>query len=131
MKFAVVLMMLSNLSVRVDGVRNDRGVVLVSLYDQAEGFPRDRDAVLLTQKVVASKGSVHVHFGELAPGEYAIAVLHDENESGDMDSNFIGLPKEGYGFSNDVKPKLKAPSFDDTKFRVDGDETEVVLEMRY
>ena len=131
MKLVLLLTMMSTLSVRVDGVRNDRGVVLVSLYDRAEGFPRDRGAVLLTQRVAASEGSVYADFGELLWGEYAIAVLHEENDSGDMDSNFIGLPKEGYGFSNNVKPKLKAPSFDDTKFRVDAGETEIVLEMRY
>jgi len=51
-------------------------------------------------------------------GEYAIALYHDENNNGKCDRNFFGIPKEGFAFSNNVKPFLSAPSFKSCKFSV-------------
>jgi uncharacterized protein (DUF2141 family) len=52
-------------------------------------------------------------------GEFAFAVYHDENNSGEIDKNLIGIPKERYAFSNNIKPTFKAPSFEDCKFNYD------------
>jgi len=119
------------LDVVVHGVRNDSGRVLVSLYDRAAGFPRERSAVADARTVDARRGDVTVRFSDLPHGDYAVAVLHDENVSGDMDTGFLGIPKEGFAFSNDVNPRFRAPSFDDTKFTIGGLETSVALQMRY
>jgi uncharacterized protein (DUF2141 family) len=52
----------------------------------------------------------------VAPGTYAVSVLHDVNSNGDLDTNFLGIPKEPLGFSNGAKPKMGPPSFDAAKF---------------
>ncbi|MNC95537.1 hypothetical protein D3C83_126870 [compost metagenome] len=54
----------------------------------------------------------------MASGSYAIAVLHDENENFKMDTSIIGIPKEGYGVSNNVKGRFGPPKFADARFRV-------------
>jgi uncharacterized protein (DUF2141 family) len=71
-------------------------------------------------------------FDNVAPGTYAIAVLHDENSNGDMDYNIIGMPIEGYGFSNNVRARmLMAPSFKAASFEVRGEETELSIKIVY
>ena len=56
-------------------------------------------------------------FEDIPPGRYALAVIHDENMNGKLDANWLGVPKEGYGFSNDAKGLMGAPSFDAASFR--------------
>jgi uncharacterized protein (DUF2141 family) len=53
---------------------------------------------------------------ELPEGTYAVAVYQDLNQNAQLDSNVFGIPTEPYGFSNNVRPKLRAPSFDETRF---------------
>ena len=59
-------------------------------------------------------------FADIAPGAYALAVIHDENMNGKLDTNWLGAPTEGYGFSNDPKALFSAPSFSAARFAYDG-----------
>ena len=119
-----------DLEVVVSGLRNQDGQLLISLYVRAEGFPEDRKIVRKTLVVDdLPKGEASVVFEDLPAGDYAIAILHDEDENGDMTYRLGILPKEGYGFSNNVKPRLKAPSFAETKvdLGVGGKSIEIVV----
>ena len=60
----------------------------------------------------------------LPHGEYAIAIFVDANRNGKMDKNFLGIPKEQYGFSNNVMGRMAAPSFEQAKFEVTGPTTQ-------
>ena len=64
----------------------------------------------------AKTGRVEVVFEDVAPGRYGIVVLHDENENRKIDRNFIGLPKEGWGMSNNPRPGFSAPNFEAAAF---------------
>src|SRR5262245_36585021 len=90
----------NNLEVKIDNIKNDKGDILIGLYDDGNNFPRKTSDGKI---VKASKDGVIVAFHDLKPGPYAISVLHDENSNKDMDQTKIGLPKEGYGFSNNAK----------------------------
>ncbi len=121
-----------DITVVITGLRNDRGEVLISLYNRAEGFPRDRSTTIRSAAVAPdTSGQVTTVFGELPHGDYAIAVLHDEDSSLDMTFGAFHLPKEGYCFSNNVKVRFKAPSFNKAKFALDGDNVTQTLGMRY
>ncbi len=75
------------------------------------------------KKIDAAHNSVQTTFS-VEPGEYAIAVYHDQNGNGKMDTRLFGIPKEPYGFSNDFRPMLSAPKFSDCEFSVgDGGKT--------
>ena len=118
------------LRVVVSGLRNSKGHVLVSLYDRSKGFPRSREAIADTRTIKSLNGSqVEASFENLPFGDYAIAILHDEDKSGEMTYRMRVLPGEGYGFSNNPKVVAKAPSFDTAKFsfRKDGQKTQIKL----
>jgi len=120
------------LKVDISNLRHTEGQVLVSLYSRAEGFPRDHEAIYreMTLHNISSE-SVSVSFDDLPHGEYAVAILHDENRNFDMDYNFLNLPKEGYGFSNNVKPRLKAPSFEAAKLTLAGPIKVIEISVHY
>src|SRR3546814_1728898 len=107
-----------DLAVLVTGVKNTDGKVAIAVYSSAEGFPKDASKAL--RKVMAPiDGATHsakAVFAGLKPGEYEIAVFHDDNGRGKLDTNFSGIPTKGYGFSNNVRPKMLAPSFDEARF---------------
>ena len=70
-------------------------------------------------------------FEDIPPGTYALAVVHDENMNGKLDTNLLGIPKEGYGFSNDAKALLGAPSFSAASFPYDGQNLELTISLNY
>jgi uncharacterized protein (DUF2141 family) len=121
-----------DITVVITNLRNTDGEILISLYDKAEGFPKDRSAIIRAASVLPDpSGQVTTVFEDLPYGDYAIAVLHDEDNSRGMSFGRFHLPKEGYCFSNNVKVRFKAPKFKKTKFTLDGDGVTQTLRMRY
>ena len=117
----------ADLTVRIEHVRNSEGIISIALYDAKDRFLADGAAVR-SADVHAVQGETPVTFRDLPPGEYAAAVFHDENASGQFDTNFIGLPEEGYGFSNRAKAGFGPPSFDEAAVIVTSQaQTEVEL----
>ena len=123
---------LGDITVVITDLRNAEGEILISLYDKAEGFPKDREAIIRSAAVAPdASGQVTIVFEDLPHGDYAIAVLHDEDTSQDMTFGAFHLPKEGYCFSNNVKVRFRPPKFKKTKFTLDGDAVTQTLRMRY
>lgn len=95
--------------VTITGIRNDKGQVAALVYKSEKGFPDQRGDAYKVVALPAKKGSVTLTMKGLEPGKYAIAVIHDENSNGAMETNFIGLPKEGVGVTGGMgysKPKF-------------------------
>ena len=123
---------LGDITVVITNIRNADGEILISLYDKAEGFPKDRSAIIRTAAIPSdADGQVTTVFDDLPHGDYAIAVLHDEDTSQDMTFGVFHLPKEGYCFSNNVRVRFKPPKFKKVKFTLDGDNVTQTLRMRY
>jgi uncharacterized protein (DUF2141 family) len=120
----------AELIVQVKGLRNDRGRLAVALFASAAGFPR-RESALRGQLVRIAGGRAAVTFHDLRPGVYAVAVLHDENDNKKMDFNFLGMPLEGYGFSNDAAALFGPPSFASSAFRLLPRPSVVSISARY
>jgi uncharacterized protein (DUF2141 family) len=70
-------------------------------------------------------------FSDIKPGKYAIAVIHDKNYNGKLDTNWLGIPKEGYGFSSSAEVTLSAPSFSDAVFSYDGGHLQMSISLNY
>lgn len=101
------------LTVEIRNIREAEGRIQVALFKPCTDFP---SACKPCDKrmVVASKGSVRFVF-DIEPGDYALAAFHDINSNGVIDTRVLGIPKEPYGFSNNVRPWMSAPSFADCK----------------
>jgi uncharacterized protein (DUF2141 family) len=112
----------------IDGVRNDRGHVLVALCSKQD-FLQPRCPLHGSAKAVA--GRVRISISGVAPGTYAAEAYHDENDNMRLDRNFFGFPREGMGFSNDAKMRMGPPSFEDAAVRVGGGDLEIGFRIRY
>ena len=121
------------LTVRVTGARNAKGKIGVTLFQGAQGFPDDTSRAARQQSVEIDPNtmSAHVIFNDLPRGNWAVSVLHDENGNGKMDKNFVGMPKEGYGASNNPKKKRRAPTFDEAKFSLNASEQTIEIALIY
>jgi uncharacterized protein (DUF2141 family) len=132
----------AELRLAIDGVRSDRGEILIGLYQDADGFRRaianaakrglvpDRDRLVGTA-IRAKRGTQSTVFTQLAPGRYAIIVIHDENDNGRLDENFLGAPSEGYGFGNDARNFFSAPSFDAAAVTVGNTDVSTSINLIY
>lgn len=120
------------LELKVTGLRNTQGEILVAMFNQAEGFPRDESRFFRADTIRNLNGTVaQTSFKDLAYGEYAITLMHDENVDGVMEFNLIGMPTEGYGFSRNYHPKLRAPKFKETSFQFKKNGQMVNIELIY
>ena len=108
----------SVLTVKVVGFRNAKGRVDVLLFNNARGFPDQKPKSLDVGEVPVDRLSLtaEVVFRNLPPGLYAVSVLHDENMNRKLDSNLLGIPREGYGASMNPPKMRRAPTFDEAKF---------------
>jgi uncharacterized protein (DUF2141 family) len=118
------------LRVRVTDARSIRGQMIFGVFDQPKGFPSEekRSANWQTKRADAAE---LVFECRLPPGRYAASVLHDENGNGQMDTNLIGVPKEGYGVTNNPKPKRRAARFDEGLFDLPPQGAEISISLQY
>lgn len=107
---AVVPAAAADLTVTVTGIRSSTGQMRLALFNNPIDFPSGKSVV--TRNLPAREGEMIVILEGLTPGPYALALHHDENSNGKMDMGLLGLPQEGYGFSNDAPVFLGAPPFD-------------------
>lgn len=109
--------------ITVNGIEKVKGTILVAVYD-SEGSFMKKHVFSAKQKVMDSP--VIIVVDGVKTGDYAISMFHDENDNEKLDTNFIGIPNEPYGFSNDAKGSFGPPSFEKAKVKVDGDKKLVI-----
>ena len=118
--------------VQILDIRNSTGTVDCALFDAPEGFPievlRSATSVMV---IKVRHTQARCDFADIPPGTYALAVIHDENSNGRLDTNWLGIPMEGYGFSTDVKGSLGAPSFAAASFAYDGRNLGMTIRLQY
>jgi len=117
--------------VEISGLRNDKGQVLCALFSSAEAFPKKAEKAVarLTSKIAERQATCD--FTGVAPGTYAVSVVHDENSNGKMDTNFIGMPREGVGASNNAKGHMGPPKFRAASFRYESGRLDLKIRVNY
>jgi uncharacterized protein (DUF2141 family) len=113
--------------VHVVALPSDTGRVGCLIFASPDGWPRDRHKAAGREWVNISNEQAVCEFKGLAAGHYAVVVFQDEHETGKMTKNFLGMPTEAYGFSNDAKATLSAPSFADASFQFNGSAIDVTI----
>ena len=114
------------LTVEVSNIKSDKGTIMIALFKGEAGFPKDDSKAVKKMKVTIKDKKATITFTGLEAGDYAFALFHDENGNNEMDSNMFGIPKEGYGFSTNFKPKVSAPDFDEADFKIEADTVQKV-----
>ncbi len=117
----VVLTAQSTMKVTITNIRETEGTLMVALHSGEDTFPNEEPDRALTAP--ADKERVTITFDDLPKGNYALSIYHDLNENGELDKNIMGIPKEGFGFSNDAMGTFGAPSFKECIIQVDGNST--------
>lgn len=101
-----------SMNVEIVGVKNTKGHILLAVFRSAEGFPDKQASAFRKERIQATAGTMHVELKNLPPGNYAIALVHDENDNLKLDTGLFGIPKEGFCFSNGAMGTFGPPSFD-------------------
>lgn len=123
---------LVRVSLEFENVRNSKGQILVGVYADEDAFKNERmlDYIVIPKRDLRD-GKVFYEV-ELPAGTYGLAVCDDENENNEMDYNFVGWPKEGFGFSNLRHTGLSKPPFNEFKFTLRaGRASRIKVPLRY
>ena len=116
---------LPSITVHVKNALPATGTVEVTLFNSEESFMKE---IYLQQSgQVSERGEFTTEFVGIEEGEYAVVVVHDEDGNQAYDSGFLGFGKEGLGYSNNVRPWFGRPDFEETKFSVNTDLTEIEI----
>jgi uncharacterized protein (DUF2141 family) len=117
--------------VEISQLRSDKGQMLCALFSSADAFPTKADKAVarLTAKIAERQATCD--FTGVAPGTYAVSVVHDENSNGKLDRNFIGIPREGVGASNDAKGHMGPPKFGPASFHYEGGPLDLKIHVNY
>ena len=117
----------TSLQLNVKNIKHDQGKIHIAIFNTEETFMQDR---YLEETVnVTSFGDLEVKL-KLPYGEYASSIFHDENDDEKLNTNFIGIPKEPYGFSNNPKITFGPPNFKEASFVLGKDEHEIEIILK-
>ena len=119
-------------TIDVHGVRSGDGRVYLAVHGPAtrETFPSG-EALVAGLREPAVPGTMRFVVQDLAPGRYALSAFHDENDNGELDTNLMGIPSEGYGFGNDASAAFGPPSFKAAAVDVDAASNVTALTLAY
>jgi uncharacterized protein (DUF2141 family) len=118
----------ASVTVTVSGIRDNRGVVRVAICPRAD-FLKPRCPYFALSPSEA--GSVTVTINGVPPGVYAAQAYQDANDNSILDRNWLGLPKEGMGFSRDAPMRFGPPSFADADFTLGAADAAIAFRLRY
>lgn len=113
------------LAVKVTGIKKNKGEVVCALFKTAEGFPMELSKPQ-TIWLAADSEEVTCKFTDITAGNYAVSVAHDENTNKKVDTNFVGMPTEAWGVSNNIRPLMRAPRWQEAQFSLAKDEKKII-----
>ena len=123
---------LATLTIEVKDLRNAKGQLIFGVFKSPDGFPSVEGKSVAWEVRPAKRGSgVVVFTAALPPGTYAASVLHDENKSGNMDKGLGEIPKEGYGVTNNPKPRFRAATFGEATFTLPPEGAKKTISVQY
>lgn len=135
--FAILLLLISSstvqsqsatLEVIVTNIKELKGSLRASLFTSESMFLKEE---YIGKVVKITSKTMTILFENLPNGDYALSVIHDENENSELDTNFMGIPKEGFAFGNNALGSFGPPSFEKTIVSLKDGETSQSLTLKY
>lgn len=120
----------SSLTITIKNLNTNEGQVLLAVYNANTNYMKEEKAFLKKKVTIANKQAVAV-LSDMPYGRYAVVCVHDQNNNLKLDKNLMGIPKEGYGFSNDAKGSFGPPSFEKSSFKVEKSQQQITINMTY
>ena len=117
-----------SLVVAIEGFTNSKGYAMIAGYGSEQAYKEGSPKTTMA-KVEVTDQKAEVIFNDLKYGTYAVAIFHDQNANGKMDTNFLGLPKESYGRSNNVRGAFGPPSFEKAKIELESPEKQIKIKL--
>jgi uncharacterized protein (DUF2141 family) len=117
-----------DLTVKLHGIRAQTGLVKVAVVDSQEAWG-GKAAPVRADGAPAQGEEASFTFKDLKPGSYAVMITHDENGNGRMDTNLVGMPLEGYGFSNNPQA-MRKPTWDEARFEIPAAGAAIDVDLR-
>ena len=129
---AAMPVLAAELAIEVRGIRSGDGRLLVAIHgpENSAAFP-SADGVVAGLHQRARAGTLRFVLRDLLPGRYAVNAFHDENDNGELDTNLVGIPSEGYGFANDPGAAFGPPDFEAAAVTVGDISEDAVLTLSY
>ncbi|MCB2014985.1 MAG: DUF2141 domain-containing protein [Sphingobium sp.] len=116
--------------VHFEGLRSDKGMIRICLTRDEHYFPKCEDDPLAYKASISASDKTGLHIEGVAPGDYALLVLHDENGNARLDK-MLGIPREGVGFSGNPRLLVGPPSFEKVRFRVEHRRVSQDIRLKY
>jgi len=108
-----------SIRVEITGLKNSSGQLGINLYNKKDGFPSDWQKAYKHVLIPIDGQKATYTFTDIPYGKYSVSVMHDENKNKKLDTNFMGIPKEGYGVSNNITSSFGPPKFEDATIVLD------------
>ena len=118
------------ITIHAVGLRNSKGDVVCTLCSSSDGYPGDCKQKTVVKASITDEQADCV-FPHKASGDYGASIFHDEDGSGKFKRNLLGIPQEGFGFSNNYHPKTRAPTWNEGKFNFSGGHKTITIKMIY
>jgi uncharacterized protein (DUF2141 family) len=120
----------SKQTVIISNLENVKGTLYIGWYNQPATFRINEKAIYREKIIVNSQKELSVVFKNIPKGKYAIAVFLDENDNYKLDKNLFGIPKEKYGFSNNVLPAMRPATFAESVFELNQKDTITTIKLK-
>lgn len=117
-----------SLKVTVKNIKESKGSIRVGLFTNEKDFLKK---ATIGKVVKATGAEITVIFENLAPGDYGLSVIHDENENGELDTNMLGIPKEGFAFGNNAMGTFGPPDFEKAKVKIEDKAIQQAISLKY
>lgn len=118
------------LEIAVEGLRSTKGNVLICLTQNEHYFPDCSGDPVRRELTIPATEAALAHIDGIAPGEYALSLIHDENGNGKLDTR-LGIPREGVGFSRNPRLMFGPPGFSNVRFTIPGGQTRTTVRVKY
>ena len=130
---SVSTVLAATLNLTVENIRDAEGRIAIAVFNSETGFPHDDASALKRLYIPLQKPdkTATISINALPAGQYAIALFHDNNLSGKLETNLFGIPIKGYGFSNNINPSLRSARFEEAAFTLPEQGRDLSIKMIY
>ena len=119
-----------NQTIKITNIEQAKGYLYIGWYKDASTFRMNEKAIYREKITITNQKEISVVFKGIPNGRYAIAVFLDENDNYKLDRNFFGVPTEKYGFSNNILPRLRPATFDESAFELKNQESIITIKLK-